>query len=123
MTAAAGYQTPPALHPDSLANAVPEVIYHQLGPQHPHRIQPHWVRTKPDGKYQLKLTQPAASPRFHADGSPCFRPEVCPQGSVPALTLAVQWLTDKEDWRLTRRRRPTPEGGAECRLQPPAGWL
>lgn len=100
---------------------MPEAIYHLLRPQHPHRIQPLWVRTKPDGNYQLKLTQPADSPPFHADSLTCFRPEICPQGSSPALVLAVAWLTDKEDWRVTRKLRRTPEDSLECRLKTPAG--
>ena len=111
---------PPHLHPDTLANAIPEVIYHLVEPGHPHQIQPQWFRKKASGRYQLQLTQPAAGPRFHPDGSLCIRPEVCPQGeSGSALLYAVRWLTEKEDWILIKKIHSAREGLLECRLQPP----
>lgn len=122
-TPAAPVLSRPTLHQETLANAVPEVIHHHHDPRSPHRIRPLWVRVQPDGNYQLKLAQPADSPRFHDDGSPCYRPEICPQGSRPALAHAVQWLTEKEDWKLTRKLRPTEQGNLECRLKPPPGLL
>lgn len=94
---AAPVRSRPTLHPDTLANAVPEVIHHHHDPRSPHRIRPLWVRAKPDGSYRLQLSQPLGNLRFHDDGSPCFRPEVCPKGSRPALAHAVQWLIEKEN--------------------------
>lgn len=122
-SAAPARPSPPTLHPETLNNAIPEAIYHHHDPGSPHRIRPLWVRVQSDGNYQLKLAQPADSPRFHDDDSPCYRPELCPQGSRPALAIAVRWLTENEGWRLTRKLRPTEEGSLECRLKPPAGWL
>ena len=116
--------TAPHLSPDTLANAIPEVIYHLLEPGHRHEIQPQWFRKKDSGRYQLQLRQPADGQRFHPDGSPCLDSKVCPQqDSGSALLYAVRWLTEKEDWQLIRKIKTARDGLLECRLQPPAHHL
>lgn len=119
VAAAAAASPPAARRRLPMPPLFPEEILQWNRPEAINQVQVRWQA--PNAKQpqaQLILRQRREGQSLHPDRSLCFRPEICPQSSKPAIAWAAAWLIER-GWQLARKPGITPQGYRIFRLYPP----